>query len=79
MVSLYDDFEQEWMNSCSFRALVIIAILIGLGMLIGGLCGIYYTPYKDSFSIVFEVGLLYCIALAFLSIILCIGYCRSED
>ena len=77
MVSIYKEFKTEWTNSCSFRAIVIIAILIGLGMLIGGIYGTYYSPYNDVFIIVFEIGLLYSIALFFFSLFLCASYCRS--
>jgi len=78
MVSFYDDFKQEWRKSCYIRLGIITAILIGLSMLIGGIYGTYYTPYTDTFSIIFEIGLLYCIAFAVIAIFLWTSYCRSE-
>jgi hypothetical protein len=72
----YNTFKESW-KTCSFRSIVVLIWLIGLSLLIGGLVGMFYTPYLDVFSVMFMLGISLTLTLLISSVIICIGYINS--
>jgi hypothetical protein len=72
----YNGFKESW-KSCSFKIIVVLIWLISLVLLIGGLVGMFYTPYVDVFAVMFMLGVALTLILILYSVMICIGCINS--
>jgi hypothetical protein len=70
----YDNFK-EACKSGYFKLILTLIIIIDLGLVAGGLAGMFYSKYIDFFTVLFTLGICLTGVLSMTSIFLCIGYC----
>jgi hypothetical protein len=70
----YIDFK-EACKSSYFKLQITLVLLVVIGLVTGGLAGMFYTRYTDLFAVLFTLGICMSGLIIMWSILLCIGAC----